>query len=174
MGSGSFELLGFTRFWGKSRKDPWVVKRQTARGRFGRALQRVSLGGRQHLHDKIAGQQQRLQPKVKGQGGYFGITGNASALAAFLYEVKRTWQKWLKRRTGRGAVAALRARAVALPASMPRGRPQHLPDVANPWTKSRMLESGTSGSVGAPSTARDSPPGFRIASWQALGTLPTR
>ena len=31
-------------------------------------------------------------------------TGNANALAAFLYEVHCTWQKWLNRRTGCGAM----------------------------------------------------------------------
>lgn len=102
--SGSFDLLGFTHFWGKSRKDSWVVKRKTARGRFGRALERVSQWCRKHLHDKIARQHEHLVRMLQGHYGYFGITGNASALAAFLYEVTQLWQKWLHRRTGRGAM----------------------------------------------------------------------
>ena len=167
--SDSFELLGFTHFWGKSRKDSWVVKRQTARSRFGRALQRVSQWCRQHLHDKIARQHAHLVRMVKGHYGYYGITGNADALSAFCYWVSRVWQKWLHRRSGRGAVAAIPARAEALPASAAPGRPQRLsrspaasaadvpPYVANPWTKSRMPESGTSGSVGAPGHPRGNP-----------------
>jgi len=102
--AGSFELLGFMHFWGKSRKDSWVVKRKTARGRFGRALQRVSQWCRAHLHDKIAKQHEHLVRMLRGHYGYFGITGNAHALSAFLYEVRRVWQKWLHRRTGRGAM----------------------------------------------------------------------
>jgi RNA-directed DNA polymerase len=102
--AGSFDLLGFTHFWGKSRRDFWVVKRQTSRSRFGRALRRVSLWCRQHLHDAIAMQHQHLARMVKGHYGYFGITGNANALAAFRYEVHCAWQKWLNRRTGRGAM----------------------------------------------------------------------
>ena len=104
MDSDSFELLGFTHFWGKSRKDSWVVKRQTARSRFGRALQRVSQWCRQHLHDKIARQHAHLVRMVKGHYGYYGITGNAYALSAFCYWVSRVWQKWLHRRSGRGAM----------------------------------------------------------------------
>ena len=102
--SGSFDLLGFTHFWGKSRKDSWVVKRQTARGRFGRALKRVSQWCRKHLHDKIAKQHEHLVRVLRGHYGYFGITGNANALSAFLYEVTQVWQKWLHRRTGCGAM----------------------------------------------------------------------
>jgi group II intron reverse transcriptase/maturase len=124
-GSGSFELLGFTHFWAKSRKDSWVVKRQTARSRFGRALQRVSLWCRQHLHDKLAKQHQRLVRMVKGHYGYFGITGNATALAAFLYEVHCTWQKWLNRRTGRGAMPWSRFERVLKRYPLPRPEVVH-------------------------------------------------
>jgi group II intron reverse transcriptase/maturase len=102
--SGSFDLLGFTHFWGKSRTDSWVVKRQTARSRFGRALQRVSQWCRVHLHDEVSRQHQHLVRMVNGHYGYFGITGNANALSAFLYQVTQVWQKWLHRRSGRGAM----------------------------------------------------------------------
>lgn len=102
--SGSFELLGFTHFWGKSRKDSWVVKRQTARNRLARALQRISQWCRYHLHDKIAKQHDHLVRMVRGHYSYFGITGNGWALSSFLYQVTQLWQKWLHRRTGRGAM----------------------------------------------------------------------
>src|SRR5262249_58725031 len=38
---GPFDSLGFTHFWSRSKKGTWVVKRKTARGRFGRALRRI-------------------------------------------------------------------------------------------------------------------------------------
>ena len=34
----SFAMLGFTHYWGRSRKGRWVVKRKTAKDRFSRAL----------------------------------------------------------------------------------------------------------------------------------------
>ena len=37
-GSGSFAFLGFTHYWGRSRKGTWVVKRKTEESRFGRTL----------------------------------------------------------------------------------------------------------------------------------------
>ena len=38
----SFDMLGFTHYWGKSRKGQWVVKRKTAKGRFSRAVMRIA------------------------------------------------------------------------------------------------------------------------------------
>jgi group II intron reverse transcriptase/maturase len=102
--SGSFDLLGFTHRWGLSLKRSWVVKRETARSRFGRSLQRVSQWCRVHLHDKLAKQHQHLVRMLRGHYGYFGITGNANALSRFLYEVTHVWQKWLHRRSGRGSM----------------------------------------------------------------------
>ena len=37
----SFALLGFTHFWGRSRRGRWVVQRKTAKDRFTRALREV-------------------------------------------------------------------------------------------------------------------------------------
>jgi RNA-directed DNA polymerase len=103
-GPGSFDLLGFTHFWGKSQKGSWVVKRKTARSRFGRALLRVGTWCRKHLHDAVAEQHRHLVQALRGHYGYFGITGNATALSRYLYEVTRLWQKWLDRRSGRGTM----------------------------------------------------------------------
>jgi group II intron reverse transcriptase/maturase len=103
-GPGSFELLGFTHFWGKSQSGTWVVKRQTAGTRFGRALQRVTSWCRKHLHRPIAEQHRHLVQSLRGHYGYFGITGNANALARFLFEVRCAWRRWLDRRSGRGAM----------------------------------------------------------------------
>lgn len=101
---GSFDLLGFTHFWGKSRRGSSVVKRKTARGRFGRALLRVGQWCRRNLHRSVGEQHQHLVQALRGHYGYFGITGNSSALARFLYEVRRVWRKWLDRRSGRSTM----------------------------------------------------------------------
>ena len=46
----SFDMLGFTHFWGKSRKGHWVVKRKTAKGRFSRAVKRIGRWCRTNRH----------------------------------------------------------------------------------------------------------------------------
>ena len=48
-----------------------------------------------------ATQQRALAQKLNGHYGYFGIIGNFVALQRFLYGVRRTWRKWLNRRSQR-------------------------------------------------------------------------
>jgi hypothetical protein len=98
----SFALLGFTHFWGRSRRGRWVVQRKTAKDRFTRALREVGCWCRAHRHRPVAAQQVVLCRKLQGHYAYYGITGNARALARFLYEVRRLWRKWLNRRSWHG------------------------------------------------------------------------
>ena len=98
---GSFDMLGFRHFWGRSRRGAPVIQRKTAPDRFSRALKRVSLWCCQHRHDKISDQQAMLVTKLRGHYAYYGITGNGRALARFRYEVCQTWRRWLNRRSDR-------------------------------------------------------------------------
>src|SRR5208337_2258947 len=45
---GTFDFLGFTHYWGRSRHGRWIVKRKTAASRLKRALQRVGEWCRRH------------------------------------------------------------------------------------------------------------------------------
>ena len=95
----SFELLGFTHFWAKSRKGRWVVKHKTSKSRFARAIKKVALWCKRHRHQPVAVQHQALTAKVRGHYQYFGITGNYRALARFVRQVEWAWFKWLGRRS---------------------------------------------------------------------------
>jgi RNA-directed DNA polymerase len=95
----SFDMLGFSHYWERSRKGRWVVQRKTAKSRFSRALQRVGRWCRAHRHWRVTDQQQALGRKLRGHFSYYGITGNARALSRFRYEVQRQWRKWLNRRS---------------------------------------------------------------------------
>lgn len=110
-GPGTFDFLGFTHFWAKSRKGRWVVKRKTASGRFARALRRIATWCRLHRHYSIREQQRHLSHAVRGHYGYFGITGNSVAIARFADRVRYVWMKWLQRRSQRG-VSQERVRAL--------------------------------------------------------------
>lgn len=98
---GTFDLLGFTHHWGASRGGHWVVKRKTAKGRFGRAIRTIALWCRANRHEPIRVQHKMLSLKLKGHDAYYGITGNARSLKRLRYEVRRTWRKWLDRRGSR-------------------------------------------------------------------------
>ncbi len=95
----SFDMLGFTHYWGRSRKGRWVVKRKTASGRLSRAVKRIGQWCRAHRHDSVAEQHKKLNQKLRGHYGYYGVTGNARALGRFHRMVERLWRKWLNRRS---------------------------------------------------------------------------
>jgi group II intron reverse transcriptase/maturase len=97
----SFDFLGFTHYWGRSQKGNWVVKRQTMKKRFGRAVKAVAQWCRRYRHLPIRAQHEGLVRKLKGHCAYYGITGNAKALQRFHYELRRSWQRWLHRRSQR-------------------------------------------------------------------------
>lgn len=99
---GTFDFLGFTHFWARSRKGRWVVKQQTARGRFSRALKRVATWCRLHRYHSIREQHRHLCQALRGHFGYFGIAGNSRALVRFEHCVVMVWMKWLQRRSQRG------------------------------------------------------------------------
>jgi group II intron reverse transcriptase/maturase len=96
---GSFDLLGFTHYWGKSRRGYWVIKQKTATGRFTRAVKHVAEWCRHGRHRPVRDQHRDLCRKLRGHYGYYGITGNSEALSRFRYVVIRNWWKWLARRS---------------------------------------------------------------------------
>lgn len=95
----SFDFVGFTHFWEKSRRGRWVVKRKTAPDRLTRALRRLNLWCRQNRHAPIAWQHGELLRKLRGHRDYYGIAGNSRSLNSLLHRVKRIWRKWLSRRS---------------------------------------------------------------------------
>lgn len=97
----TFDMLGFTHFWARSRKGRWVVRKKTARDRFARALRRIWEWCRDHRYLSIADQHQTLSAKLRGHDAYYGVTGNASMLSRLRRGVRRAWREWLNRRSQR-------------------------------------------------------------------------
>ncbi len=95
---GTFDLLGFTHYWGQSRRGNWVVKRQTASNRMSRSLKAVAHWCRRNRHLPVREQHRVLSHKLRGHCAYYGITGNSIALTEFRMWVHRIWRYWLSRR----------------------------------------------------------------------------
>ena len=95
----SFDFLGFTHYWGKTRKGGWAVKRKTSRKRFNRALKVMWQWCRDNRHEGLRTQVEKLGLKLKGHYGYYGITGNSICLQKFRWVVIRVWRYWLNRRS---------------------------------------------------------------------------
>lgn len=95
----SFDFLGFTHYWGKSRKGRWVVMRKTSRKRLNRALQTMNQWCRKFRHQKLRWQVEQLGRKLKGHYGYYGLTGNFRSLQQYRWQVIAIWRRWLNRRS---------------------------------------------------------------------------
>jgi hypothetical protein len=57
---GTFDFLGFTHFWGKSRKGNNVVKQQTAASRLRRVIRTIADWCRRNSHRSLAEQHLRI------------------------------------------------------------------------------------------------------------------
>jgi group II intron reverse transcriptase/maturase len=123
--SDTFDFLGFTHHWARSRAGNNVVKRRTAADRFSRSLRRTKDWCRQHRHDPLRAQQQGLAAKVRGHYAYYGITGNYPALKRLLHEVKRTWRKWLSTRSRDGRLSWARMNKLLERFPLPQPRIVH-------------------------------------------------
>jgi hypothetical protein len=121
-GPGTFDLLGFTHHWARSRRDNWVIKRRTAKDRFSRSLRRVREWCRHHLHDPVGEQHHTLGQKLRGHYAYFGVTSNIGALQRFYWEVVGIWRGWLSRRSREAYVSWPRMHALLGRLPLPRPR----------------------------------------------------
>lgn len=97
----SFDFLGFSHYWARSRNGRWVVKQRTSKGRFTRSLKRLKEQCRRMMHAPIAHQHRKLCAMLRGHFNYFGITGNGDALWRLRHFVERIWGRALARRNGR-------------------------------------------------------------------------
>lgn len=100
--TGTFDFLGFTHYWARSRKGNWVVKRKTAGKRLRSKMQEVAEWCRKNRHRPVREQHKALCSKLRGHYQYYGITSNYRSLENFRRAVIRAWHKWLNRRTRKG------------------------------------------------------------------------
>jgi group II intron reverse transcriptase/maturase len=122
---GTVDLLGFTLYWGQSRRGNWVVKRKTARDRLSRALKRINMWLRDNRHAKIGWQHQKLVLKLRGHYGYYGMSTNQRSLNQFRDGVIKLWRKWLSRRSQRGYIRWDRFKTILKTYPLPQAKIVH-------------------------------------------------
>jgi len=98
-GSATFDFLGFTLHWQRTRRGKWRVGCRTRRARLQRAIHRAAEWCRRHRHDPVKEQRVGLSRKLVGHYHYFGVNGNLPALRGLYFQVVRLWRKWLDRRS---------------------------------------------------------------------------
>ncbi|MBI5544492.1 MAG: group II intron reverse transcriptase/maturase [Deltaproteobacteria bacterium] len=100
-GTVTFDFLGFTLYWQKTRRGSWRMGCKTRRARLRRFVSNVTDWCRRHRHRAVEEQHVTLTRKLKGHFAYYGVSGNLSSLAKVVVETTKAWQKWLNRRSQR-------------------------------------------------------------------------
>jgi RNA-directed DNA polymerase len=98
----TFDFLGFTHYWGKSRRNSAIVKKRTAASRIRRFAKAIGEWCRRNRHRPIQEQHETLSQKLRGHDAYYGVTGNCASLNRMRAIVARIWRKWLSRRSWKG------------------------------------------------------------------------
>jgi group II intron reverse transcriptase/maturase len=99
--NGTFDFLGFTHYWGKSRRGQWAIKRKTRKKRLRKAIDDIWHWCRDNRHRPIEKQHEKLCQKLNGHINYYGVRGNFRALQTVVWKAQRAWRYWLHRRGGK-------------------------------------------------------------------------
>jgi RNA-directed DNA polymerase len=94
----TFDFLGLTHVWGRSRNGKNMVRQVTAKSRFARAVAAVNDWCRENRHWALRDQHRHLSSMMRGHFAYYGVGGNTRRLRWFANQVGRIWRKWLSRR----------------------------------------------------------------------------
>jgi hypothetical protein len=103
-GNGTFEFLGLTHYWTRSRRGFWVIKGRTARKRLRRTKKSLWRWCRTNRHAPLQYQYQMLCLKLRGHFQYYGIRGNFCMLEEVRRYAEKAWRYWLSRRSSKSAI----------------------------------------------------------------------
>jgi len=121
----TFDFLGFTHVWGRSRKGKNMIMQVTAKSRLARSLGAVSDWCRKHRHWKFRDQHRHLSSMMRGHFAYYGVGGNTRRLQGYAHQVERIWRKWLSRRDRASAVPWTRFRETLKRHPLPAAKIAH-------------------------------------------------
>ena len=100
-GPATFDFLGFTLYWARTRKGRWGMSCKTRSARLRRAIQSIYAWCRRHRHLPVKAQHAALKRRIQGHFNYFGVSGNFRSLLLIIEQARRSWYKWLCRRSQR-------------------------------------------------------------------------
>jgi len=98
-GPSTFDFLGFTLYWRRTRRGRWEMWCKTRSARMRRSIQAAYDWCRRHRHLPVKEQHSALVRRATGHFNYFGVNGNGPSLSRFLHGVRRAWYFWLRRRS---------------------------------------------------------------------------
>lgn len=124
-GDGTFDFLGFTHYWAKSRRGTWVIKRHTASKRIRRAMKSLWQWCRSNRHRPLKEQHRTLCLKLRGHFQYYAIQGNARMLEKIFKHAKKAWRYWLSRRSHKSYISWEKFERLLKSYPLPRPRILH-------------------------------------------------
>jgi RNA-directed DNA polymerase len=103
-GKGTFDFLGFTHYWARSKQGYWVIKRKTKRKKMSVVTKAIWNWCKYNRHLPIQVQWKKLCQKLRGHYQYFGIRGNYKPMEVYFEYTERAWKTWLGRRHRNGFI----------------------------------------------------------------------
>ncbi len=97
----TFDFVGFTLFWGRTRRGKWSLKRKTAKARLSRAMSAMNAWMSRVRHVRVRRQAELLSWKLRGHFNYYGVRGNSHSITRFAHATLGLWKRWLSRRSQR-------------------------------------------------------------------------
>jgi len=97
--NGTFDFLGFTHYWGKTRQGYWIIKRKTIQKKKLRSIKRLWKWCKENRHLPLEEQYQKLSQKLRGHYQYYGIINNYRQMEVVYYQAIKGWKYWLNRRS---------------------------------------------------------------------------
>lgn len=121
-GPATFDFLGFTLYWRRSRGGRWMPTCKTERGRLRRAFKAATDWCQRQRHLPVDVQHASLTRRLQGHINYFGVNGNLPCLRKVVLRTQAIWRNGLSRRSQRGRMSWERFREMLKRYPLPRPR----------------------------------------------------
>jgi group II intron reverse transcriptase/maturase len=100
-GPATFDFLGCTFYWRRTRNGHWRMWCKTRRASLRRAKKSIYDWCRRHRHLSVEEQHAALCRRLRGHCNSCGVSGNLQSVLRLVEATKRAWYKWLCRRSQR-------------------------------------------------------------------------
>jgi group II intron reverse transcriptase/maturase len=121
-GPGTFDFLGFTFHWKRTREGWWANALKTRSARLARTIQRIHDYCRSMRHESLRDQHAGLVRRLKGHINYFGVNGNCARVNRVVHAAECSWRYWLRRRSQRNRMSWKGFRELLTRLPLPRAR----------------------------------------------------
>jgi len=124
---GTFDFLGFTIYWGKSRSGWTIPKLKTKAKAMKTKLKKMNEWAKQVRKEKPLKEiWQIFKSKLRGHVQYYGVSHNAERVNTFLYRATKIMFKWLNRRSHRKSFTWEKFQLYMTADPLPQGKIAHL------------------------------------------------